>query len=98
MDRIYQKTCKICGKQFEANKNVTKYCPDCKESAYAEVKRQSFEKNREIYMEHKRIKRAAQKEEKKKGTHAERIKPLLEMNERARAAHMSYGQYVAKYG
>lgn len=98
MDRIYNKTCVICGKDFTAHKNVAKYCEDCKDKAYDEVKKKSFEKNREIYMEHKRMKRATQKEEKKNGNHAERMKPLLEMNKKARAAHMSYGQYVAKYG
>lgn len=80
LEKTYEKTCAVCGKNFTATKNVTKYCDD------------------EKYMKAKRERRLLKSEEQKRIEKSERMRPLREINEKARAAHMSYGQYVAKFG
>ena len=77
------KKCTICGTQFtSAKSNVQKYCST---ECAAEAARIRNEENKRLYAERKR--------------HAgEKNKSLVDIDRRAKAEGLTYGQYVAKYG
>lgn len=75
-------TCEICGAQCVGHVNA-RYCPECRGEVIRSTRKESLAKSRA----------------KRKAKAAEAAKPTLgQIAARAREAHMSYGQYVAKYG
>lgn len=88
-DRI-NATCEICGNPL--GKNKKKFCSDeCKKIAQ---RRYQQERNKELYKSTKP--KELPKRRRRKSSNWSRN--LAEINERARALGMSYGQYVGKYG
>ena len=84
VERI-EAACEECGIIFEKQANNQRYC--CEECKKIGQRRKSREYQRAKYV--------------KKGQAEEKNKPpsLTEINQRARAAGMTYGQYMAKeYG
>lgn len=76
-------TCEICGAQCVGHVNA-RYCPECRGEVKKSTQRES------------KAKSAARK--KAKGRKAGRPLTLGQIAAEARRLHMSYGQYVAKYG
>lgn len=79
----YQKICDVCGKPFETGRQSRLYCSD----------RCRYEKQLENYKEYGKQYRIRVKEEKPKPKKCI-DESLAEVNARARAAGMSYGQYM----
>ena len=76
--------CVVCGKKLEGQQR--QYCgEECRKKAKAQVQRA---KNKEIYKAFK---------PKSKARHKPKMS-IAEINEKARAEGLNYGQYVAKYG
>ena len=75
-------TCEICGKECEGHFN-SRYCPECRGEVIRSTHKESLAKRRA----------------KRKAEAAEAAKPTLgQIAARARNLHMSYGEFVAKYG
>lgn len=78
------KTCEMCGKEFTAKSNSAKYCcNECRKEA-------NRTRNLQIYHEHKGGGRP------KNPPKVRRKSRIDEINAKARAAGMTYGQYVAE--
>lgn len=82
--------CKVCGKPFTACANSAKYCPNCKE----EKRKADYLIANQKRNEARRKMRAAKKREsaRPKGP------TLAEIAEKAKELHMTYGEYVARFG
>lgn len=80
---IVEKSCEQCGKTYYAVK-WSRFCPDCRKIRDAEMSRENkLRRKQKIWAE----------------THmTEGGKALAAVNAKARAAGMTYGQYVAKHG
>ena len=79
-------TCQCCNREFEAKYKNKRYCPECDLALEKELKRKYAEQWR-----------TGKKHEKR----AEKAKPVLsiaEISKRAKAAGMTYGQYVVEMG
>lgn len=75
-------TCQICGAQCVGHINA-RYCPECRGEVIRSTHKESLAKRRA----------------KRKAEAAEAAKPTLgQIAARARSLHMSYGEFVAKYG
>ena len=82
--------CRMCRRPFTACANSAKYCPTCKaEKRKADQEIANLRRN-----EARRKMRAAKSREcaKPKGL------TLVEMAAKARENHMTYGEYVARFG
>lgn len=75
--------CHVCGKAFQTAGRYAKFCPECR-----------VQQDEEIRVEHNR----ARREKKRAATREERPVSLAETNRAAKAAGMTYGQWVATHG
>jgi ribosome-binding protein aMBF1 (putative translation factor) len=83
-------TCEICGFIVpEATGPRQKYCPDCAEVKNKASKRKSNKKNKEDYVIRAQLRKRTEKAN-------ERRALIDEINREAKAAGLSYGQYVAR--
>lgn len=80
-------TCEICGKECEGHFN-SRYCPECRGEVIRSTHKESL------------AKRLAKRRAKRQAKASEGTKPMTlgQIAAKARSLHMSYGQYVAKYG
>lgn len=81
----YDKVCKRCGKFFVARGSTALFCDDCKHIAHVERCRKTNAA-------------ARQRKKSERLNPPKEILPVTEIAMKARAAGMTYGQYVAKYG
>lgn len=80
----FNKTCQVCGNAFIAQSGSARYCLDCR---YKTIRERDNQKQRE--------RRHYEAAGRKKVTP---VHSVQEISEKARAAGMTYGQYVARYG
>ena len=81
--------CVLCGQTFKKTNGIQRYCSvPCKRKAWHQQNLEWMRRYRE------ELKQFEKKEKKKKATYTS-FKELADMNERARAAGMTYGKYVA---
>ena len=105
-----EKKCPVCGKAFTAEKNGIKYCsPMCKKKASGrpplkkkcEYCMSDLPPRRKKYCSDDCYLMANGRKGDKAGKFvfkkSKRKLPMADINERARAEGLSYGQYVAKY-
>lgn len=78
------KHCEICSAEFEAKGNHAMYCIDCKKKIRKEQDAQKRERMSAIKIERKPIPKPKVS--------------IAEQDRRSKAAGMTYGKYVAKYG
>lgn len=104
-----EKKCPVCGKAFTAEKNGIKFCsPECKKKAsgtpqkktceYCMAELPPFRKkycSDECYLMANGIRKDRTGKFRYKKT--KRKLPIADINEKARAEGLTYGQYVAKY-
>lgn len=87
------KICQICGKPFShASRKL--YCGyDCRVEAN---RRKNRENGKEAYKLRKRRKAMGEVKEAKKANKIRKVSTIAQINEAARDAGMTYGQYVAQ--
>lgn len=76
-------TCEICGKACNGHPN-SRYCTKCRGEVIRRNQRERKEKD--------------QGKQRDKAVEVDRAPSLGQIAARARALHMSYGEFVAKYG
>lgn len=79
--------CERCGQIFESSGYIAKYCPACRPAVKNEQSKMSWLKNRGRY--------APERPRRVKTSPGVSVGEICK---RAAALHMTYGQYVAKYG
>ena len=86
-ERLGTRICVVCGREFEPPSPINVTCsPECQ-----------IERNK-VSIKAWRTKKENEQEavvEKKKRTHEENVKEMIDLNGKAHAKGMSYGQYVA---
>lgn len=86
-----EKACKECGSTFMAKRHNTSYCCEkCKHKG--KLKNNAASRQRRLEEE----KRQKEQEEKARKKKRKRKSDLAAVNERARAAGMTYGKYMAQ--
>lgn len=82
--------CRMCGKPFTARSNSAKYCPTCKAA------------KRKADQEIANLRRNEARREMRAAKSRECAKPkgltLAETAVKAKELHMTYGEYVARFG
>ncbi len=81
--RSYNVECDICGKIFLTNRSTNKTCsPECNHERQKKLSRAGYYRQKEA------------KKEKAKETEQKRIETLTEVQQKAQAAGMTYGNYM----
>lgn len=89
------KVCPICGKTFKAKRKRDYCCSQvCTRMNNSKMSAEWYRTQVEIYREQAEINRSVKTPRPRKGKNL----TVAEINKRARAEHLTYGQYVAKYG
>lgn len=89
--KIYDRHCEFCGKDFVTDRANRKYCPECSYEVTKAQTKASAKRCRERIKEQK-------KEEERLAEKKPVSESIEEIQRRARAAGMSYGQYVLMMG